>query len=384
MNNALLDQLLYEEESDSLDFKSAQYDFVGASDDSKSELLKDILAFANSWCRTDAYILIGVKEIRGGKSEIMGISAHIDDASLQQFVNKKTNRPITFSYRAFSTDEGSIAILNIPRQQRPFYLKKDYGRLKASTIYVRRGSSTDEASLDEISTMGQISVDSDAPSLDLNFADARTGELLGRTFRVEPKVLSYEDHAIPFYGTPSSPFGLNLTMDGVDNRRFYQEYAAYQREKALVHPVRLIVRNTGPVLLKSVRIKIEFCIPSGLMFFDDGDLPETPKRKTYSFTGLPKNFHSPIVARRSISVERQENFVTAVANMLDVQPKDEVQSADIIYVGGLESDQISFWARVFADNLPTPQEFDFIVEVEATHGQLDIPGMLRLLEGSET
>ena len=46
MTDGLFESLLHEEESSSLDFKRDQYPFVGASDDDKSELLKDILAFA--------------------------------------------------------------------------------------------------------------------------------------------------------------------------------------------------------------------------------------------------------------------------------------------------------------------------------------------------
>jgi len=45
--------------------------------------LKDILAFANAWRRTDAYILIGVKENKGGRAEIVGIHEDIDDAQLR-------------------------------------------------------------------------------------------------------------------------------------------------------------------------------------------------------------------------------------------------------------------------------------------------------------
>ena len=67
MTHELLEQLLFSSESDSLDFKSEQYRFEGAANEEKAELLKDILAFANSWCRSDAYILIGVKEHPGGR-----------------------------------------------------------------------------------------------------------------------------------------------------------------------------------------------------------------------------------------------------------------------------------------------------------------------------
>ena len=48
----LLEGLLHEAEGTALDFKSSQYPFENATEAEKSELLKDILAFANSWRRT--------------------------------------------------------------------------------------------------------------------------------------------------------------------------------------------------------------------------------------------------------------------------------------------------------------------------------------------
>jgi predicted HTH transcriptional regulator len=98
MNNELFERLLYEEESDTLDFKRDQYRFVKAQDTEKSELLKDILGFANAWRRSEAYIVIGVEDVRGGRANVVGIplSEHLDDHSLQQFVNNLTNQPVRF------------------------------------------------------------------------------------------------------------------------------------------------------------------------------------------------------------------------------------------------------------------------------------------------
>ena len=99
----LLDQLLHDTEGNALDFKQDQYDFKGADDKQKSELLKDILAFVNAWRGQSAYILIGVKERQGQRSEVVGVTEHLDDASLQQFVTSKTQRPVQLSYHVHRT-----------------------------------------------------------------------------------------------------------------------------------------------------------------------------------------------------------------------------------------------------------------------------------------
>src|SRR3972149_4601108 len=102
MDPTLFEQLLYEEEGTTLDFKAEQYRFARASDNDKSEFLKDIIGFANALRRTDAYILIGVHEVRGGRSDVMGIGEQLDDHSLQQFVASLTNRTVRFGYEAFT------------------------------------------------------------------------------------------------------------------------------------------------------------------------------------------------------------------------------------------------------------------------------------------
>src|SRR5690242_6632563 len=104
MTNELFESLLYEEEGTLIDFKREQYRFAKANEEERSELVKDILGFANAWRRTKAYILVGVEDVRGGKSTVVGINAsdHLDDHSVQQFITSLVNTPVRFQYRALS------------------------------------------------------------------------------------------------------------------------------------------------------------------------------------------------------------------------------------------------------------------------------------------
>ena len=165
----LVERLLHEAEGTSLDFKSAQYPFEQATDEEKSELLKDILAFANSWRRNTAYILIGVEEVAGGRSKIVGIVEHLDDAKLHQFVNGKTNRPVEFSYHVIPFENTTIGAIEIPLQERPVYLNRQYGKLREREVRIRDGSSTRVASPDEIKRMGAEEVVSSAFVLEPRF-----------------------------------------------------------------------------------------------------------------------------------------------------------------------------------------------------------------------
>src|SRR5436190_1551537 len=154
MNDGLMEQLLHEGESSSLDYKRDQYPFAGATDEEKSELLKDILAFANGWRHADAYILIGVEEVPGARGIVHGVTQHLPDNDLQQCVNTKTNRPVVFSYMAYPFDGRQIGVIIIPQQDRPVYLKKNYGRLEKHVVYYRQSTSTAIATPDDIARMG--------------------------------------------------------------------------------------------------------------------------------------------------------------------------------------------------------------------------------------
>ncbi len=148
-----IEQLLHEDEGTTLDFKSSQYPFEGVNTKAKSELLKDILAFTNAWRDKTAYILIGVEERKGGRSKVVGISKDLNDSQLQQFVNSKVQRPITFLYHTHLINSDKIGVISIPVQKRPFYLITQFGKLEKNTVYLRRGSSTVIAEPDEIARM---------------------------------------------------------------------------------------------------------------------------------------------------------------------------------------------------------------------------------------
>ncbi|TWT95273.1 Divergent AAA domain protein [Botrimarina colliarenosi] len=183
MDSAFLERLLYEDESATLDFKREQYKFAKASEEEKSELIKDILGFANGWRRSDAYILIGVEEAIGCRSNVVGINDHLADHSLQQFVNNLTNKPVQFGYATVPIEGLQIGVIRVELQDRPIYLKKDFGKLKKGDVYVRRGSSTDPtkpATPDEIAQMGKAAnALHDQAELSIEFAETKQAKPLG-------------------------------------------------------------------------------------------------------------------------------------------------------------------------------------------------------------
>lgn len=155
MNDELLERLLHAGESVTLDYKRAQYLFGSGEPEGQGELLKDILAFANTERIAEAYILIGVEEVPGAtRAGVRGVGKHLADNNLQQFVRSKTNRQVLFSYSAYRVDGKQIGVIRIPIQERPVYSTKDFGKVKKGVVYYRLGSSTSIATPEEIVRMG--------------------------------------------------------------------------------------------------------------------------------------------------------------------------------------------------------------------------------------
>lgn len=399
MTDGLFERLLYEEESPTLDFKKEQYRFVKASEEDKSELLKDILGFANAWRRSEAYILIGVEDVRGGRGNIVGISPtdHLDDHSLQQFVNNLTNRPVRFHYEAFGFEGKQVGILRIEEQVRPLYLKKDYGKLKKNEVYVRRGSSIDPtkpASLDEIAQMGNSQTTAkETPSLSIQFAAVEREQLLGERIEWEAEfceipefesIPKLEDRLVPIRvpsgGTLQLPDMSSVGFDGRLNHNFYRELANHQRWRRLVRRIRLVVWNTGEMSADDVRLEFTAAKGGGFGFFDDSEIPKAPKRRKEPLT--PSAFDNmefrPAFHRPGfVDIEKNEYETKVEIECGNLQPGRKMWT-DAFYLGVRRSGEVRLSGLLFAANLPEPLEFSLMINAIVNRTTLTVEELISL------
>jgi hypothetical protein len=355
---SLIDALLFEEEGTELDFKRDQYPFDGADERQKSELLKDILAFANAWRRSDAYILIGVQEVKGDPSTVFGVSGHLDDAKLQQFVNSKTNRPIEVSYTPVSYRSAQIGIIHLPVQERPTFLTKDYGALRRDTVYIRRGSSTDIARPDEIAKMGAAINDGlrSRPLLVPLLASGADWTELTEMVAFETVCLRHPViKDLPDYDprTDSGPFGMPvLSSMWHINRDFFRERAEYLRSSAKLRAVRFAVRNTGTALASGVKVAVQIDDPSNSVELILGsDRPKRPKTQWSPMANI-----RPIAQQRTPDVElkRTKSGWTVNALIGKVQAQDTALTSELLYIGVASSGSVQFSVALFADELSAP------------------------------
>jgi hypothetical protein len=356
MNNSLLESLLHQQESSTLDFKAQQYRFSKATNEEKSEILKDILAFSNAWRQTDAHILIGVEEVRGRRSMVRGIRSeeHLDDHNLQQFVNGKTNRAIPFSYAPFCSEGVEIGVLTIAiPDQRPFYLTDNYGRLEKNVVYIRRGSATVEAAPDEIARMATNSaVPAGQPTLRLELCDLRSRRKFGVSIDVQPIIFELPARdSFPIYGkAPVDLFGTRMNLGSMDNNDYYAEVGDYIKEDAMFCEVGVCVANSSTTFADTVVITLETEDNDSVIIADESSRPTFPSAITIPTLAS----HLRPRPERYIFAARYGKIAEVKIHMGDIQPGRADFSKEPFFVGASKACVLTMRATISANNLRLP------------------------------
>ena len=354
---SLLENLLHQEEGPALDFKEEQYLFENADVRSKAELLKDILALANSWRLTTAYILIGVKEVKGGRSEIIGVESHLDDANLHQFVNGKTQRPVEFSYLPFRTGDGEVGAIQIPLQERPAYLKRRFGGIDQNEVWIRDGSSTRVASPDEIARMGAEQALSGTPQFILDWADVDLHKILRSPHAVHSLVLDPMLPSDTF--ARRRPYGLGI--DPFANRSYSKEVIICAAERNFLTPLGFRLHNKSGTVGKRIRFTGHVTKFDGLVIREWIDDVPSPTLNLFSsrVPDIPlRDDDAP-----SLSVRDFDNYWEVVIDFGDVRPHDEVWTDSALFVGSTTPGIVQLRGVLRGDNLPDPIECELEVQM---------------------
>lgn len=362
VDNNLLEQLLHEEEGPELDFKRDQYPFAGANDVAKSELLKDVLAFSNTWRRATAYILIGVQEVRGGRGKVVGVKTHLDDADLQQFVNSKTNRHVDFSYRPFRIQGVEIGVIEIPIQKRPSYLDKDFGKVRKHVVYKRIGSSTGSASPDEIAQMGSEQVSAVAPQLVLEWADIGNQVPLPTPYIAKTLILRPSLHKDTFEALrPRHPMATYYF-----NSNYSREIISYSLKMAFLKPMGL--RLTNPSAITGKRIRFVGSVPKGasLVVRDRSNRPRIPRLTFMDFpTQDMLSLQDHLQDRHDPKVKELPDMWEITIPFGDIFPQDETWTDSELLIGSTGG-STKLEGELRGENLPEPiscsLEINFEVE----------------------
>ena len=165
LTNDQLDEIIMEllhlgVEGEYWDFKEKPYFFEGQSDKDKNkkkgDLLHDIICMANNLSNRDAFIIMGIQDkpvkITGAKQ----FSNKWTQESYQDFLQNLTWAGDMIPIVEFRTiHNGELDVLIIKKSNRvPFYITKNYGKVRENRIYVRKGSKN--TAIDSQAEIGDI------------------------------------------------------------------------------------------------------------------------------------------------------------------------------------------------------------------------------------
>ncbi|GAB4543275.1 MAG: hypothetical protein Tsb0014_36730 [Pleurocapsa sp.] len=368
--STLIESLLYQSEGTALDFKKEQYPFQKATDEQKSELFKDILAFTNSWRQDEAYIVIGVEEVVGGRHIPVGTEDHFDDSRLQQFINGKTNRKVKLAYEVHLFEGKKIGVICIPKQERPIYATKNYGKVKKETVYYRLGSSTVIANPDDIARMGKDSIQKTlTPIIELQFADLQNRQKLGDCIEIssiyysKPK-FSLEDYRVQqTYNVGGYTMPMPITQPV--NSSYWRDKEEYIRLNNLLKPVAFVVYNKSNILAENVRIELINNFADSISILDE--LPSKP-----STNSIMNNMNFKFIRQQKspIDITYHGDGWTLAVNFGNIQPKSCVWLSECFFLGSIQQEKLETEVHTYADNLSEPQKvnmsIDFTVENRPT------------------
>lgn len=361
-----IDQLLQESEGTALDFKREQYRFgKSASVDDEVCFLKDILSFANSFRRTDAFILLGVHAIKGGDKEIVGITDHLDDASIQQFVNSKTNRPIEFAYEETQYAGKTIGIIRIPMQVRPFFLTKQVGPIRTGEVWYRLGSSNTIATPDIIVRMGSSQggvENSSEPRVELDVCDPKFEQSLQHAVYSRTNYGIADIDELPDFVPErvTNPFGIVVPLSTNVNRDYWRDLAEYIWMRSLSIPFIWHVKNIGVVAARNVTIALTHQTNPDLLIRDE--MPNEPYARDAIIN----------TALNIKSIHHEHEYVCkgdkwrVTSRLGDLQSGTERWGGDPLYMFIGESGEYVLNAQVSADNMSMPVMCKFPITVEVT------------------
>ena len=341
--------LCFQGESNCVDYKRAQYAFKGADDIQKSELLKDILCFANAFRKSPAYILIGVDEDASGRGVIHGIDDNevIDDAQLQQFINSKTNNRIPFSAYSFRLHSGKVLqVIEIDTcvRGRPFYLKRDYGKLYHHDVLIRVGTSSHIALPEEVAAFGRECVELE------NTPDIKT--MLVSENGDSDELVSISINCDIKQPDNINQFQRKLTF--LSGGTEYDRYMWVKRNVAKLH-FRLKAENVSRVNAEDLEFKYELKCDDGSVALGEAPL----------FAGSPFCLGNDLLS----SVRMRKT---------DLRPKEKDDHVKDIYLEVVHGGKFSIEVSVYGKNIPEPIKEVFTYSVSVEELKLSIRAVLWL------
>jgi hypothetical protein len=291
-------------------------------------------------------------------------------------VHGKVKPKLRFSYEEHLYEGKTVGLIAIPKQKRAFYLANAYGNLKSNVVYVRRGSSTDEAEPPEIAAMAIADSGRGEMRVELSLRTMGNEELPSEFVR---RFIGFTEE-LPDYESPrvDGPFGVSLRSPlTYDNRDFWRECAEFLRVDEGLVLVQMALRNSSAAQLSNAKLEVtvEALEEQAYEMFAGADVPEAPRPRS-DFVVRARDF--PVVLspqRRQLVVDRDGAYPVCRIGFGTLLPGEEGRAPDMLGVLALGPGSIKLRFRILASELATPQVVDRTLSITGDVLQLDFEGL---------
>jgi hypothetical protein len=189
----------------------------------------------------------------------------------------------------------------------------------------------------------------------IELTDPENGTRVGKQLTLSTRWLGIQRfESIPDYGEPeveeeSNPF--SSFSHSSPNKDYYRERCTLLLQRNAIRPVRRWMRNDGGIGARDVYVDIQLKSKSGKFFAlsaDEVSSGSPSKLKGYLLTS-GNFFQSPEDILKKISESWGSSF-----EIKALQPKREVYSRELFFIGADRNTEIEITTRTYADTLPEP------------------------------
>ena len=235
------------------------------------------------------------------------------------------NRPLSFSYETVLFENKSVDVITVPVQERPFFLKKPFGKLEAEKIYIRRGDTTTTADPAEVFQMGATRDSAQVtPILEFEFADLKSHTSLGLKPSFDCQYVEVPtDDEIPDYGD-SGAFRL-ASING-ENEEYYRDWVEYLHQRHL-KPLSVSVVNQSTVTAQQVVIRLRFTETCAEIIAERDRVAFPSKNR------MGRMMRVENLAPRGVNVSQFQEFAEVTIELGDIQPGTAAWARGSFFIG---------------------------------------------------
>lgn len=288
-------------------------------------------------------------------------------------MNGKLETKLDFRYEERLFDGKHIAVISIPRQQRPFYLKKNYGKLSKEEVYIRRGSATTIASPREIAMMGAANTAIVEARILLSFQTPENQPLpdaFEREFLIFPNDLpDLEPDRSSMFRVP----GLSV------NENYWRDGAYYHSSWIRVIQVRLALENQSEYSLGDAHLEVTCRCPDGesVSLLRADHMPDEPD-SSY-FAHITSNFE---YANQRVSIDERGSEPVAHVALGTIRPGQTIRAEEDLALLPSGPGNYLVQVRVLANEIPTPRLIKHPFEVAGLVTKVSLSDLVALMHPS--